>query len=109
MFEFLSMAGNYEARVVGRDDFDWGFISTAKVNDGRKPYETAVEHNKYNNGEMVIVECYDTKTEAKEAHTKWVKTMTAKKLPTKLIDCNNSKIQQLCTELGGNLDYEYQD
>ena len=62
MFEFL-MAAPYEDRKVARYDATWGFISTVSVNDGNQPYETAVEHSAYNDGDMVIVQAYDTKEE----------------------------------------------
>lgn len=98
MFSFYQMAGNYEDRKVGRDDFDWGFVSTAEVCDGVKPYETVVEHNRY--GKMVIVENYDTKEEAQQGHTKWVNTMTSDDLPKVLVDCNNSGVAQFGAALG---------
>src|SRR4051794_13089256 len=96
MFEFLLDAGNYESRKVGRNDFDWGFVSTAYCSDGEMPYETAVEHVAYNDGQMVIVENYETAEEAAEGHDRWVKTMTADDLPEKLVDCCNAGIAQLC-------------
>jgi len=95
MYGFLNDIGNYDQRKVGRDDFDWGFVSTARVSDGRKPYETAVKHAKYGDGEMVIVECYDSKKEASEGHAKWLAAMTADVLPSKLTDCANSDVSQL--------------
>lgn len=105
MFEFLQMMGNYESRVVGRDDFSDGFfVSTAEVNDGEKPYETAVKHPEYNDGSMVIVGKYDTKQEAEAGHAQWVKTMTADPLPDKLIDCCNSGMQSLIEALAGHGD-----
>ena len=103
MFEFLTMMGTYESRKVARDDYPWGFISTAAVNDGSKPYETAVQHKSYGDG-MVIVENYDTKTAAQDGHAKWVKTMTAKKLPAKLVDCNNAGIAAFGAALGMSFD-----
>lgn len=106
MFGFLQDAGNYEQRKVGCDDFEWGFISTAAVSDGAKPYETAVQHKQYGDGNMVIVEAYDTKAEATKGHAKWVATMTADVLPKVLKDCCNSDISQLGASLGGNYDKE---
>lgn len=93
----IDMIGNYDSRKIGRDDYDWGFISTCRVSDGDKPYETAVEHKSYNNGKMVIVESYDTKDEAKAGHAKWIATMTAETLPDSLTDCANSAISQLAS------------
>ena len=99
MFSFFKDMTNYEQRKVARNDYPWGMIDTARVSDGRKPYETAVEHKKYGDGSMVIVECYDTKKHALEGHARWVKTMTAKRLPKILTDCSNSEIQQALTAI----------
>lgn len=107
MFSFFGMAGNYETRKVARNDYSWGMVDTCAVNDGAKPFETAVQHKAYS-ADMVIVENYDTKEEAKEGHAKWVKAMTAKKLPTTLKDCNNSKISQMGVAFGGNYDRKKQ-
>ena len=100
MFSFLADVGNYESRKVGRDNFPWGFVSTARVSDGAKPYETAVKHTDYNEGKMVIVDHYNTKKQAQTGHAKWLATMTATKLPKVLIDCANSKVQQICSAFG---------
>ena len=101
MFEFLLMAGTYDSRAVGRDEFDWGFVSTARVNDGRRPFETAVEHTAYNGGRMVIVESYLTEDAAAKGHVRWVATMTADELPDALVDCGNAEISQLICEVDG--------
>src|SRR5688572_17740829 len=105
MFNFFQMGGTYESRKVARDDYGWGFISTAQVNDGSKPYETAVKHTDYNDGSMVIVENYDTKGEAQAGHAKWVTTMTAKTLPKTLVDCANADIAQMCEAIGGKMEF----
>lgn len=109
MFGFLNDYGNYEARKVGRDNFDWGFVSSCRVSDGAKPYETAVKHSRYRSDGMVIVEAYETKEEALAGHKKWVKKMTGKKLPAKLVDCNNSELGQLIEALGGDNEYPLLD
>lgn len=96
MFEFLAMMGNYEQRKIARDDFEWGFVSTAAVTGGEKPYETAVEHKDYGDGSMVIVENYDSREMAIAGHAKWLANMTSSKLPEALIDCENSEWQKLC-------------
>ena len=102
----LSMLHNYDIRKVGRDDFRWGFISTCRVTDGRKDYETAVEHKDYNGGAIVIVECYDTEQQAEDGHKRWVRTMTAKKLPQTLKDCANTEIAQLCKAVGSEMEFK---
>lgn len=65
-----------------RDDFPWGFVSTAAVTDGARPFETAVEHAEYNGG-----------------------SMTADELPAALTDCGNSEIQQMCNAFGDDATY----
>ena len=101
MFDFLSMLGTYESRKVARSEFDWGYISTVSVTDGDHPYETAVAHKSYNDGELVIVQAYDTKADAEVGHTEWVGRMTADQLPEQLVDCHNAVISQLAAAIGG--------
>lgn len=95
----FDMIGNYEERKVARYEKDGLFISTAMVTDGDDPYETAVAHPQYNDGIMVIVESYPTKAAAKRGHAKWLKRMTAKRLPKQLVDCRNSWASKLCGDL----------
>ena len=96
MFGFLQDMENYEERKVNKTDYDWGMISTAKVSDGRKPYETAVKHRDYNDEKMVIVDCYDTIEEAEKGHDKWIVTMESP--PEELKDIANSEIQEFIGE-----------
>lgn len=99
MFDFLglNMFGTYDQRKVDRNNYDWGFISTAEVTDGNQPYETAVSHKRYGSN-IIVVESYDTKEQAKIGHEKWVKIMTAEKLPDTLTECYNSTISNLYKE-----------
>lgn len=97
MFDFFLDAGNYEERRVGKYDQDGLFVSTARCSDGMKPYETAVAHAEYNDGDMVIVENYNTCDEAEAGHSKWVETMKANP-PDKLVDCQNAAVSQLLDE-----------
>ena len=104
MFDFL-FAADYSSRVVGRDDFDWGFVSTASVTDGDHPYETAVSSRLYEDedGEtdsMIIVEAYDSHEDAEAGHAKWVEIMTSESPPNELIDCENAAIGQLLGAFG---------
>lgn len=80
MFGFLNMMGNYEERKVARwpDSEEEWIVDTAAVCDSAQPFETAIQHPRYNSGSMVIVELYDTKEEAKIGHDKWVEIMSAK-------------------------------
>ena len=92
MFDFMGNMEPYEDRLVNRSDFDWGFISTVAVSDGRKPFETAIQHIDFNDGDMVIVACYDTKKQAEKGHDKWIKEM--ENHPKEVIDIENYEIQQ---------------
>lgn len=105
MFNFLLDAGNYAERCVGRWDDEDKMVSTARVSDGAKPYETAFAHPDYNDGIMVIVEAYNTREEAKAGHEKWLKVMTEGPLPDLLFDCLNSELASLIYDQG-ELSYE---
>lgn len=100
--------GTYADRKVDlfKDDDKNLFISTAKVSDGFKPFETAVGHPEYDGGKLIIVEAYDTKEKAQEGHNKWVKVMTSEVLPDFLVDCCNNVICKMLKEKGGNLTFK---
>lgn len=100
MFDFLDMAGNYESRKVAWYDDAVLMVSTTRVTDGRQPYETAVQHERYG-PHMVIVEAYDTREEVEKGHAVWVERMTAEDLPKKLHDCGNSAIAAFGQDLFG--------
>lgn len=95
MFDFLSMADNYEDRAVARYDSDGLTIDTCSVTDSEQPYETGIEHPLYNDGKWVIVEMYDSEEEAQQGHDKWVKVMTKKKLPDSLTDVSTATIKRM--------------
>jgi hypothetical protein len=93
MFDWVLSVDDYDQRMVGRHEYEHGYISTARVLDGRQPYETAVCDDRYRDGgDMVIVEAYDTKAEAEAGHAKWVVTMTAGDAPHELTDCENAEM-----------------
>lgn len=100
MFEFVFDVGNYSERVVGRYDSEDStiMVSTARVSDGRDPYETAVKHPEYNDGRMVIVESYQTKDEAASGHASWLEAVLKDALPEILVDCQNSHISTMLDE-----------
>jgi hypothetical protein len=108
LFGFINDITNYQDRVIGRYDGDdeKTMVSTARVSDGRHPYETAFRHPDYNEGKMVIVEAYDSKDDAAAGHSKWVKVMTDGPLPDVLIDCENSGISEVLGAIGGKLRFE---
>ncbi len=92
MSDFRSMAFDYEGRKVDRYKVGDLFVSTVRVTDSAKPFETGVVHPAYNNNEPIVVELYNTKEEAQEGHNKWVKIMTARKLPWQLVDVGSNGI-----------------
>lgn len=95
----MSMMGNYEERKVGHYKKNGVFVSTCLVTDSDQPYETAVAHRRYNNGNMMIVEMYKTVEDAKAGHKKWVKTMTGKRLPKTIFDRSTSDIAKLMDDV----------
>lgn len=100
-FNFAPMIGNYEQRKVANyHNAETGLhVSTAAVMDGRKPFETAVAHPRYNGGKWIIVEAYATKEQSARGHDRWVKIMTEPNLPPELIDCNNSGLARFINSL----------
>lgn len=95
MLLMIEASETYEEREVDRYEDGDLFIDTCAVPDAAQPYETAVEHPRYNNGEMVIVEMYDTKKEAQKGHDRWVAKMTRGELPTALIDVSSCGLANL--------------
>ena len=98
MFGF-GMMGNYEERKVARwpDDKDKWIVDTVAVNDSAQPYETAIQHPGYNDGKIIVVEMYDTKKLAQEGHDRWIETMSADKLPERLVDVSTCFIASLAS------------
>ena len=106
MFDFLFDMNNYEDRMVDRSEFDWGYISTARVSDGRQPFETSVCSDQYakatdieDTSGMTIVEAYSSKEAAQKGHDKWVEIMTTSP-PDELQDCCNAGIAEFGEALG---------
>jgi hypothetical protein len=92
----LKMMGNYEQRKIDRFEGKNGLIvDTCAVSDSTQPFETAVQHSKYNSGKWIIVELYSTEEKAQTGHKKWVETMTAKKLPKSLTDVSTATIKTM--------------
>ncbi len=84
---FLNMRP-YEDRKVARYEEDALAVSTVMVEDGSKPFETAVKHPDYDKN-WIVVEAYDTRELAQAGHDKWVVAMTTGELPDALVDCAN--------------------
>lgn len=102
----FGMLYNYDARKVGNYEKENIRVSTAAVTDGDRPYETAIRHPEYNEGDFVVVEAYKSKREAKKGHAKWVKTITGKRLPKTLIECCNSLITKFAAKAGVEMVYK---
>jgi hypothetical protein len=106
MFDFLKDIENYEDRLVDRHESMAGeeylIVSTCRVSDGAQPYETAVSHDDYSDGDWIVVEAYSLKKHAQRGHNRWVKKMTTDPLPKVLKDCTNSEISKLLVSAQGN-------
>lgn len=107
MFGFFDMLDNYEERKVDRFEKDDLIISTANVTDSSKPYETAVAHPSYKNGNFLVVELYDTIEKAKEGHNQWVDKMTSDELPESLKDVGTCDVVKFASDLGIDLNKTY--
>lgn len=90
MFGFLQDMMNYDERKVDRYEDDLCCVSTARVSDGKQPYETGIYHKFYNDDKCMIVAAYDTIEEAQAGHNKWVHTMTQEK-PEQIQEIMNSE------------------
>lgn len=106
IFDFMSMANNYEQRLVDNYEDDILIVDTCLVTDGEKQYETAIQHPDYYKDKWIVVEAYDTKEEAQVGHDKWVKIMTTEPLPEQLVDCCNSAVGQLAATFGVDFTYK---
>lgn len=105
MFDFMFMTPEPVARFELPDLFGrQGLIidTAGGMDDSLHPYETAVSHPEYNNGDWVIVASYDTEDEAYKGHEKWIKIMTADSLPVELIDISTASIARLRDDVCGN-------
>ena len=72
MFDFLSMIGTYADRKVDRFETDLFTIDTALVTDREQPYETAIAHKDFRDGEWIILGWRQTKEEAQKFHNEIV-------------------------------------
>ena len=92
LLRMIQMQNNYEDRKVARYEDELQIIDTAKVTGSDRPFETAISNPLYNNGHWIVVEEYATKEAAKKGHDRWVKKMTAKRLPDQLVDVSTDWI-----------------
>ena len=96
MFDFLCMANNYGGRKINNDTVGKAEIDTAMVTDSEQSYETGISHPRYNDGNWIIVEMYDTIEESKAGHEKWCNKFRDGLLPSSLKDIGSSTIAKLC-------------
>lgn len=101
-FPVTSMRFDYDKRKVDKFDDGTLFVSTALVYDNpdEMPYETAIRHPSYSNGEHVIVELYPDAVVAQKGHNKWVEMMTQDELPDKLMDVSQNNYVVLFEAFG---------
>ena len=100
ILDFLSIMDTQEERKVDTYEKEDLFVDTCSITDSDKPYETAIACPQYNDAKLIIVELYDTKEEAQKGHNKWVKIMTAKKLPETIKDVSTATIAKFCDMYG---------
>ena len=72
MLDFLNMIGTYESRKVDNFKTDLFTIDTALAADRELPYETAIAHKDFRNGEWIILGWRQTKEEAQKFHDEMV-------------------------------------
>lgn len=75
IFGILSMADNYDARVVVNTRRDKFVLDTCVVTDRDFPYETAVKHRDFNGGDWIVLEWSSTKKDAQKVHAKWLEKL----------------------------------
>jgi len=92
---------SYPDNMVGRYEVGNLLVSTILSGDS-DVYETAVASPYYNNGDIIIVEIYNSYSEALIGHKSWVKAMTAdyEDLP-EVLRTSHSTFMSLLTELAG--------
>lgn len=98
MFGCLHDAFNYPDRVVGRFERPGLLISTARVSDSTRPFETYVRRGRVLSGDFAVVEEYDNAGDAAVGHELWVMLLTHD--PNRaLVDRGTSQVKQLLNAL----------
>lgn len=77
IFGILTMKDNYDLRVVKNTERSTFILDTALVTDRVLPYETAVAHKDFNDGQWIVLEWSKTKEDAEKAHDKWLAKLDA--------------------------------
>lgn len=102
MGQTAEMIDTYEDRMVERYEVEGLIIDTTLVTDSPYPYETAVSHLSYKDGNWIIAETYDTREQAAQGHERWVAVMTADELPDELRCVAPDNVSVLRDELEGD-------
>jgi len=102
LFGFLDMADDYEDRLIENTKAEDATglcytVDTCRVTDSEQAYETGVEHPSFNEGQWVIVEMYDTESQARAGHARWVEAM--KMPPKELLDVSSAEICRLYDDI----------
>jgi hypothetical protein len=94
------MGEEKEKRSVERYETLNLIVDTCLIDDSDQPFETAVQHSNYNNGQWIVVGVYNTIEEALTGHHKWIEIMTTEPLPNKLVDIATDPITKTLRVLG---------
>ena len=92
LLKLIQMEITSETRKVARYKDRSLIIDTVAVTDSDQPFETAVMHPAYNDGDWIVVEEHGTKEEAQKGHNRWVQRMTSDRLPDQLVDVSTAWI-----------------
>jgi len=88
---WIDMIGTYEQRKVANYKNDIFEIDTVRVTDRRFPYETAIRHKNFNDGDWIVLGFSSTKEEAQEYHDKCVEQFTFSPYPVVIEDAYTFK------------------
>lgn len=77
LFGMFTMKDNYDLRVVKNTKRNAFTLDTAMVTDRALPYETAVAHKDFNDGQWIVLKWSATKEDAEKAHDKWLAKLDA--------------------------------
>jgi len=77
LFGILTMSDNYKSRVVKNTKRNTFTLDTVRVADRELPYETAVAHKDFNDGDWIVLEWSETKEDAERTHDKWLAKLDA--------------------------------
>lgn len=96
----------HKSENIGRYENGKLFVDTCKVWDSEEPYETAIKHPDYNNGQIIIVDTYLDKESAQIGHKEWIKTITSDNPPDELIDVSKCTLAKMINKLGDPMIYK---